>query len=315
MIQNPMCCYILFTWERKKQETNVDEFIDNSYSSMASVKHVIDFVYTIDSTGSMKKWISQLKTDIVTTVDNLQKDESLDPETKREFTQQIMNLSEINSFLNNIILIENLFNSFCTSEIQELPRQKYVSNINTHENIASLSYVLTPCLFHANKLLIKNTLFSFIGPFHDGGSAYMQIHATSDNLIELENCTFIDIIVTHNYSTNINQRLLLQENTSNSTQFCDDFHSEDGSGKISKSLSNACKCVYFTIFDEFSDGLNYKYWESLTCGNFSHLESLKICLDPSNQVDIFQFANDLKNDHMDKVTGDELKALPWVDYR
>eukprot|EP01083_Nonionella_stella_P165692 551904_1 len=40
---------------------------------MASTKHIIDFAYTIDSTGSMKKWISQVKTDIITVVDNLQK--------------------------------------------------------------------------------------------------------------------------------------------------------------------------------------------------------------------------------------------------
>eukprot|EP01084_Bolivina_argentea_P296201 510093_1 len=254
MIQNPMCCYILFTWERKKQETNVDEFIDNSYSSMASVKHVIDFVYTIDSTGSMKKWISQLKTDIVTTVDNLQKDESLDPETKREFTQQIMNLSEINSFLNNIILIENLFNSFCTSEIQELPRQKYVSNINTHENIASLSYVLTPCLFHANKLLIKNTLFSFIGPFHDGGSV-MQ-------LMQIQN-----------------------EKTNEPAK---ELYAISVAGKSYLDMTIAT--------------------ENFACG-LSNFDDCKL------HAERMEFANDLKNDHMDKVTGDELKALPWVDYR
>eukprot|EP01083_Nonionella_stella_P163184 536322_1 len=57
-------------------------------------------------------------------------------ETEKELLHQIMNISEMNTFLNNIILIENLFNASYTKQqktIQETARTKFATNIEIYE--------------------------------------------------------------------------------------------------------------------------------------------------------------------------------------
>eukprot|EP01083_Nonionella_stella_P235458 827940_1 len=84
-----------------QQETNVDDFIDKSGSA-----------------------------------DLLRKAKTAALETEKELMQGIMNISEMNEFLNNIILVENLFNSIYTKDFkakQESARDKYASNIAVYE--------------------------------------------------------------------------------------------------------------------------------------------------------------------------------------
>ena len=58
-------------------------------------------------------------------------------QTEKDLMQQIMNISTMNQFLTDIILIENLFNASYTSkqrELQQQARSKYGQNLNMYEN-------------------------------------------------------------------------------------------------------------------------------------------------------------------------------------
>ena len=58
-------------------------------------------------------------------------------ETEKALMKQIMNISQLNNFLNNIIQIENLMNSFYSAKqraLQKQARQKYAPNITIYEN-------------------------------------------------------------------------------------------------------------------------------------------------------------------------------------
>eukprot|EP01083_Nonionella_stella_P086545 240496_1 len=57
--------------------------------------------------------------------------------TEKEILNQIMNISTMNQFLNDIILVENLFNSQYTADQrdkQRIARQQYASSISTYES-------------------------------------------------------------------------------------------------------------------------------------------------------------------------------------
>lgn len=58
-------------------------------------------------------------------------------ETEKALMKQIMNISQLNNFLNNIIQIENLMNSFYSAKqraLQKQARQKCAPNITVYEN-------------------------------------------------------------------------------------------------------------------------------------------------------------------------------------